>query len=268
MADSAYFEQTLRLRERLANAFVGQVQKAILDMIEPVLSNLRRTNTLDNMDHIITATRQNDEKFLTLLNRMYVVSGTTYGEFILNSFRNEQKTKADPVIDAIEVDPYTQTDDTFFRNAMTKFADEVGAAKVVNISETNRNILRQIVTAATESGWGAQETVKHMVTFFKGGLSSARALMIARTEIMNASSYASDVTGGQIEKAGIKLKKKWLPTARGKFRPTHLAMGSKPPILFADLFQVGGTLMKHPHDPSAPASEVINCRCSIQYIPI
>lgn len=268
-ADSAYFKQTLLLRERIAQAFVGQVQKSIAKMVAPVINNLERTNTLDNMDHIINASYQDTEQFLILLKRMYIVSGITYGQFMLDTFNGSSKAlKTKGEINVVEPDYYTQTDESFFRRAMSDFAESVGADKVVNISETNRSILRSIVKAAGENGWSAKETAKHMVSFFSGDLSAARALMIARTEVMTSSSFAGNLTGEQIEKAGIKLKKQWLPTALGKYRPTHLAMAAKKPVLFTDLFQVGNQLMKHPHDPSAPASEVINCRCSIRYIPI
>jgi hypothetical protein len=265
-SDTAYFNQTLRLRERIAKPFFSQVQEGLQKMIRPILRNLERTETVEAMNHIIEATSQDTTQFLELLERLYKVAGFTYGTFVLESMG--QKAKALDLVSNEVIPDYSTQDQSYFDKIMQNFADQYGAEKVVNISDTNRNLLKAIVKRGLEDGASAREVMADILLFFRGDITRARAIMIARTETMTASSYAQQATGNQLEKAGIKLKKAWLPTARGKFRPTHLAMASKKPILFEAFFIVGSTPMKHPHDPNAPASEVINCRCSIRYYPI
>ena len=261
-SDLEYWQRSENIREQFTTLYHKRVQRAIYNSVLPIINNLKKATDLDQFNHIINATDQATDSIQKIITIIYIQAGTESGESMLNDIT---LTKAET---ASSTETGTIIDSTFFQTAMRNFASKVGAERVTNISKTNELILRDIVFAATENGWSVQRTVKHMVSFFDGKLSSARALMIARTEIMTASSYANKLTGLEIERFGIKLKKKWLPTPTGKFRPTHLAMGSKPPILLTDLFLVGSTLMDRPHDPNAPASEVVNCRCSMRFIPI
>ena len=261
-SDLAYWQQNENIREQFTALYHKRVQRSIYASVLPIIRNLRKATELDQFKHIIDATDQAPQQLENTITTIYIQAGTESGESTLNSITLRKAETTSSTSTGSIIEP------TFFQTAMRNFAKTVGASKVTSITRTNELILRDIVLAATENGWSVQRTVKHMVSFFDGELSSARALMIARTEVMTASSYANNLTGNEIERLGIKLKKKWIPTPTGKFRPTHLAMGSKPPILFTDLFLVGGTLMEHPHDSNAPASEVINCRCSMRFIPI
>ena len=261
-SDLEYWQRGENIREQFTSLYHKQVQRAVYASILPIIRNLRKATELDQFNHIISATEQAPDSIQKMITTIYVQVGTESGESALESVTLIKAETASSTQSGTIIEP------TFFQVAMRSFAESVGASRVTNITRTNELILRDIVLAATENGWSVQKTVKHMVSFFDGELSSARALMIARTEIMTASSYANQLTGKEIERLGIKLKKKWLPTPTGKFRPHHLAMRSKPPILFTDLFLVGSTLMDRPHDPNAPASEVVNCRCSMRFIPI
>ncbi len=68
------------------------------------------------------------------------------------------------------------------------------------------------------------------------------------------------------EELGQPFDKSWLATMAGPAaattRPTHRAAdGQRVPV--DGLFRVGESLMDRPGDPSAPANEVISCRCSM-----
>lgn len=63
---------------------------------------------------------------------------------------------------------------------------------------------------------------------------------------------------------GASVEKTWRTRNDDKVRHTHqLAEGQTVP--FGAPFWVGGVPMMHPGDPSAPASEVSNCRCRARY---
>lgn len=98
-------------------------------------------------------------------------------------------------------------------------------------------------------------------------VSEPRAAMIARTEVVPAANFASLY---QVQLAGFtdaECRKGWLATEDSRTRPEHhsadgqLAALSKP-------FKVGGELLNFPGDWSlgASADNVINCRCSIEFI--
>jgi len=269
-AEIASWVQTEKIREQLVARYAKPVQSAIKSAVAPIIRNIERAITLDELDHVIDATTQSPIALVNIITDIYVRSGSIFGLHVLETlkgFDSIQVTKAD-ISSAIEFEVQT-IEPSFFERQMRLFAARVGADKVVSITNTNRIILKQIVAAAVENGWSMYRTARHMAAFFHGELSAARAIMIARTEVMTASSYAGNLTAEEIQKRfGVQLKKQWLPTPTGDFRPTHLAMAGHTPILLDQPYIVGGISMQHPHDPNAPASEVINCRCSQRFVPI
>jgi len=86
---------------------------------------------------------------------------------------------------------------------------------------------------------------------------ASRALTIARTEVGAASGYGQ-MTGGVL--SGFE-KKIWITSKDLEVRLSHSTLdGQEVGIL--DAFSNG---LMHPADPNGPASEVINCRCSMTF---
>lgn len=91
------------------------------------------------------------------------------------------------------------------------------------------------------------------------GFSELRADTIARTETVGA--YVNGHRDGA-EGLGSygPVEHVWRATHDRRTRPSHAeADGQVRP--FGEPFDVGGEAMMHPHDSSAPAGEVVNCRC-------
>lgn len=95
----------------------------------------------------------------------------------------------------------------------------------------------------------------------------ARAQAIARTEINGAFARANaDAVKQTAARLPGLLKKYWLASGDARTRPSHydLWMDTKAaPIDAADEFTLAGVKCSGPHDPRLPASEVVNCRCSL-----
>jgi len=88
-----------------------------------------------------------------------------------------------------------------------------------------------------------------------------RALRIVRTEMGRAYSSASQQRLALAGKYLPGLQKQWRKSGKLHARPSHVAADNQ----IRDIdepFAVGGYLMMHPHDPTAPAAEVINCGCT------
>ena len=93
-------------------------------------------------------------------------------------------------------------------------------------------------------------------------LSSDRAALIAENEsesVWNYDDYRQAVLSG-------KRWKKWVDIRDRRERKTHREVGGKV-IPIDDVFVVGDSLMRYPKDISlgADASEIVNCRCTVQY---
>lgn len=84
-----------------------------------------------------------------------------------------------------------------------------------------------------------------------------RALTIARTE---ANGLANETTMEAMRTSGVVQSKKWYSIGDSRTRPHHSTANGQTVALDAK-FRVGSVEMDHPHDPKAPAGEVVNCRC-------
>lgn len=91
-----------------------------------------------------------------------------------------------------------------------------------------------------------------------------RARTVARTETMGAVN-AGAFRSAQLEaeaRGDLAPFKLWLSTDDTRTRPTHVAADQQRTLL-SEPFRVGGAALLFPGDPAGPASEVINCRCTM-----
>lgn len=90
-----------------------------------------------------------------------------------------------------------------------------------------------------------------------------RATVVARTESIGARNAGRfDAFRAVAEEADEELEKMWLATSDSRTRPTHrLADGQRAPL--DGKFTVGGFGLAFPGDPTGPAQEVIQCRCTM-----
>ena len=128
--------------------------------------------------------------------------------------------------------------------------------------DTTRQLIADTLTSAAAQGLGSAEAAR-LLRAKVTELTPGRALLIARTEIVAASSYGS-LLGA--EATGVDLLKVWLATSDGRTRESHRAANGQAVELSA-LFTVGGYPAKYPGDPMLPGAEVVNCRCCITYKP-
>jgi len=87
---------------------------------------------------------------------------------------------------------------------------------------------------------------------------------VARTETLaavNAGVYRSAQLEAQ-ERGDPAPFKQWIATADPRTRDTHRE-ADKQRTLLSEPFRVGAASLLFPGDPTGPAGEVINCRCSL-----
>jgi hypothetical protein len=148
----------------------------------------------------------------------------------------------------------------------------IGTAKNYSLSQTDQ----QFLTGAAKNGTPLpQAKIDQLVENYRKRLIAQRANTIAQTESMGAVSSGADHAWQQaVASSGLpaqNFKRFWISTNDNRTRPDHVAI----PHLNADGVGMnepfrypGGTIMR-PHDPNAPAKEVVNCRCcqAIRYVP-
>lgn len=117
------------------------------------------------------------------------------------------------------------------------------------------------VTEALRKGTGTEalkEEIERLTSF-----SEFRADTIARTEIGSAfvnGNYEAQKALGEYGPAF----KEWLSVSDARTRPEHAALDGTV-IPFDDMFDAGGEMMRAPHDETASAANVVNCRCDVLY---
>ena len=89
-----------------------------------------------------------------------------------------------------------------------------------------------------------------------------RATVIARTETMGAlNGSRADAFQAFADETEDQMERMWLSTVDSRTRPSHvLADGQR--VGLDEPFMVGGSPLMFPGDPSGPANEVIQCRCT------
>lgn len=141
-------------------------------------------------------------------------------------------------------------------------------SKAVSISDTTTDIIKKILAADVIEGLSEQVIAKKIVESTGGAVGLLRARTIVRTEAHQATQYAISQT---IANSPIRNpKKEWVPALQPNTRSSHRAMydsiaGQGQIRNMDEPFDVGGSALMYPGDPSGPAKEVINCRCVLVY---
>jgi len=128
--------------------------------------------------------------------------------------------------------------------------------QIRNVNDTSYKKIQALLNEAYDGGWTITELEKQLRKTFKQ-FSKTRSVLIARTEMSGV------VNGGTFQgrkQAGIE-KHQWLSTRAANTRDTHIHVDG-------EIVEVGKPFtrlswpMLYPGDPSGPASEVCNCRCT------
>ena len=98
-----------------------------------------------------------------------------------------------------------------------------------------------------------------------GNGAKSRAMTIARTETHKAANV-SQFTRAEMAAtdSGLDVQIEWISTNDGRVRDSHRSVNGKI-IPMGESFNVNGSKMKYPSDPSGGAANVINCRCVLGY---
>lgn len=126
------------------------------------------------------------------------------------------------------------------------------------------------VSAAIRNGKPIPEDrIDAMVRNYRNNALRYRGEAIARTETMRALHTAQEEAFRQgLEKSGYTdqdVIRVWRSASDKRVRDTHKALnGQEVRGLEAPFVSPSGARLRYPGDPSAPAAETINCRCTVE----
>ena len=138
----------------------------------------------------------------------------------------------------------------------------VSAEKVKFITNTTRVDIKNIVIDSVAEGLSILQMMEKLDKLYLEKIIPNRSQTIARTEVVSASNFGN-LQGAK--QTSPQLRKVWIPTFDDSTRDTHRAMANHPAIKLDEYFDVAGSRGRYPADFSLPASQSINCRCTIGY---
>lgn len=251
----AEFERQLNIAEKKQVAIVKryydiEYNKGIESFISENQTNFQLL--FDNKD------------LLKIYRDLYTDIGMHFAKWYVNNyqnFKNYQKF----IIKA--GDPSTFFD--IWANSFASFGSAIGAQRVTLVSGTAKktliNITQRLMQDSEFMVLGAIERGRILRNQFKR-YSQYQSERLVRTEATAAANFAQTEAAQTIFPKD-QLQKEWIASFDDRTRDTHSAADGQ--IVMADqFFIVGGQQMMFPGDPAGGAAEVINCRCSVAYIPV
>lgn len=147
---------------------------------------------------------------------------------------------------------------------------ERGSSSALDRQLRNRRYDRMIERTANEGEVLDAKTIERMTTGYRSSMVAHRAEVIGRTESLRAVNSARHEAWRQMAAAvGMKpssVIRTWSATMDPRTRDTHAELDGMSVEGFDEPFESSsGELLMYPGDPSADASEVINCRCQLLF---
>lgn len=156
-----------------------------------------------------------------------------------------------------------------FTRAILEWARSNLGDRIVLMGDTIASWLRETMQSIYEeySTEGVEKLTKRLYSETQGkwnAIKKWQCRRIAQTEAMHSMNIAGHAAA---EAVGIAYEKTWSISGINT-RETHQAVDGIT-LAQGELFTVGGYSMEYPQDDryGAPASEVINCACTLIYLP-
>lgn len=252
-------QETARQLNNYREFYANNLQKELLsDYFDKITDDLKAIETIEKRFAVAQALRivdQYDDELKGMLARMIKRTAEVFGQPIIDGGKDfwgqswEVKKESD-FLGWIEM---------FLADRSEKAAIII---KDTTLAQTKR-IIEEEVTSAVQAGESYRELGKNISSRFKQ-ISEARAVVIARTEVAIASNQSSMEAAKSLDIPD--LKKEWVSvqdtrTRRDPTKADHLHMNGKRVGINEKFVVDPGVEMDGPLDPTAPAAQVVNCRC-------
>jgi len=191
------------------------------------------------------------------LKQVYIVGGLSNATKVLRSIKGQVKG-------ASRNDKWTWVIAEYLKNN--------GLDKVsIDITNTLKDKIKAEIIKGQQEGWGVDKIVRNLN---EAEFPNWMAKRIVRTELNKASNIGAMVAAADLN---IEVQKEWLSAQDNRTRRIprdqydHLDMNGKT-IGFDQRFIVPSTksidAMLHPGDPDASVGNLVNCRCTLVFVPV
>ena len=256
-----YWLKVERLRRSLDKKYSSLFYGVLKGEIESFAKEVKRIGPQAAISGLGAASW--DDKIVAVLQKMYKEIAVTFGNATFRAVSVDSKKAANP---------FGLNDE--FLDELTSFLIQWGFYLASLMAKTTKDRLIILVTKALTDGLSTEDIYFLILSDPQLRYAKYRSMMIARTEVMRASNYAS-LKGA--EKHPFLVDKMWIATRDSRTRRIpkdfydHWNMDGQTveynqPFVSAD--KVGRPIVVDaPGDPRAPRGFTINCRCAVAFIP-
>lgn len=256
----ARFNQLQRQQAKLEKVWQPRIAKARERAINPITDYLLSNSIAATIP--LAASLYNADPIKKVFQQMWLSVGVKsandeYG-FILRSNPDFIQRKAFGFNDE-------------WQKTIQVYLDIIAGRKITNMTRTDQEMIIRQLAEALEKGY---DTINAAEMIRQSEVNTYRSRLIARTEILGASSMGSEIAA---KKTGLTMKKTWLSAQRFSTRRVppdqfdHWVM-HEISVNIDDLFAVpkrgGVEMIQYPGDPfRGSAGNVCNCLCKVIYEP-
>jgi uncharacterized protein with gpF-like domain len=151
---------------------------------------------------------------------------------------------------------------TLVDRAVQEWVATYTAEKVRSITKTAMENIRAVISEGVNAGW-SNDKIAAAIEAKLTRLAPYDALRIAKTETHAAAMAGADAGA---RATGLEMEKQWLSSGDDRTRASHAAVDGQT-VGLNELFTVGGERLEYPGDPAGSAANVIQCRCTLLYVP-
>lgn len=247
-------KQYAKKYEFLNNKAEKRAYKMVFAVLNGIIQQFKRTAKINLNVALNDVDKINYSIFKNLLENIYTSIGLEFALIEKNRIDNLKRMDS-----SFEVGFFSE----LWKQLITQLIQSPEITqRITKITEHTRRQIRNVLLEAQQNRLSAQQTAR-LINERIEIIGKNRALMIARTETTLAANMGAEFGS---RNATIELDKVWIATRDGRTRDSHAAMNGKR-VPRNEKFNVNGKMMKYPGDPVGGASEVINCRCTVAYVP-
>jgi hypothetical protein len=256
-----YWLQNERYKAKFIRKYAKAFKKSIREQITPLIDYLPLA---PNPEAVLNAipTIMKPDGITATFQQLYNDVGLSFAERMYTKVKGANNPKKE----------MGQEFEYIWSNEMFNYVNGEAGIYITSIIATSQNvairIVQDIVAQAIDEGLSIPNTMELLekrIPIEWRKMAIWRSELIARTEVLTASNYGSDMGVRSInDELGLDLRKVWLATIDNRTRDAHREENGKTASLNGT-FTVGGKQMQRPGDPRGGAENRCNCRCTLIY---
>ncbi len=246
-----YARKVLLAQDKISTKYFRKI-KAELTIVGDALAKSYLDNGNDSKFQGIS--QDHEKRLVVILTELSRITNQTFRSIGIISIKS--------VFDTLDTSIESQILGVLAANVLTTSA-EIADTTIASASAV---IIQQMQISQNIAPDKYIPSISRMIAKKIGGNNAkSRAMTIARTETHKAANV-SQFTRAEMAAtdSGLDVQIEWISTNDGRVRDSHRSTNGQI-VAIGEKFNVGGTKMKYPSDPSGGAANVINCRCVLGY---